>query len=215
VTFERNGRVRRSTVGGVSTTRFERTLSGEGWVFGIKLRPAALSALSSTYAGQITDRIVPVRDILGSVGASLAEGILGADRLECRIRVAEELLEPLVRPLEGEAARARDLVEKMAIDRSLLRAQDAADAMGVSLRTLERIFARHVGVSPKWIIRRYRLHEAAEQLREGKESLAGIAAALGYADQAHFAREFKQVIGATPKEFAERYRPTESRRKRA
>ena len=70
-------------------------------------------------------------------------------------------------------------------------------------RALQRAFRTHVGVSPKWVMQRYRLHEAAERLREEKPpSLAALAAALGYADQAHFARDFKRAVGQTPRAFA-------------
>jgi AraC-like DNA-binding protein len=88
------------------------------------------------------------------------------------------------------------------LDRSLLRVEHVAKAFGVGERSLQRLFRKYVGVSPKWVIRRYRLHEAAEQLkRPTPPALAELATALGYADQAHFAREFKQVVGRTPRDF--------------
>ena len=60
-------------------------------------------------------------------------------------------------------------------------------------------FARLVDVSPKWVIERYRLHEAAALLAQpAPPTLAEIAARLGYFDQAHFARAFKAVVGAAP-----------------
>ncbi len=91
----------------------------------------------------------------------------------------------------------------MAVDRALLRVEDVADAMGIDVRALQRRFRRYVGVTPKWVIQRYRLHEAAEQLRsEYPPALAALAAELGYADQAHFAREFKAAVGRTPGELA-------------
>jgi AraC-like DNA-binding protein len=100
-------------------------------------------------------------------------------------------------------ARTRDLVEHMAADRSLLRVEDAAALLGAPPRTLQRRFRRDVGVGPKWVIRRYRLHEAAEQLKgPSPPPLAALAAALGYADQEHFARDFKAVVGRTPAAFA-------------
>ncbi len=132
-------------------------------------------------------------------------GSSGQRTLGGRTAAAERVLVPIARPLTEGAALARDLCERMAIDRSLLRAEDGAAALGVGLRTLERLFARHVGVSPKWVIRRYRLREAAEQLRSTPGiALAGLAASLGYADQAHFARDFKAVIGLSPRAFAAR-----------
>jgi AraC-like DNA-binding protein len=58
-------------------------------------------------------------------------------------------------------------------------------------------------VTPKWVIQRYRLHEAAEQLKgPNPPSLAAIAADLGYVDQAHFAGDFKRVVGRSPARFA-------------
>jgi AraC-like DNA-binding protein len=70
-------------------------------------------------------------------------------------------------------------------------------------------------VSPKWVLQRYRLHEAAERIAEGREALADGEAAgrhrwdwaataleLGYVDQAHFIRDFKALIGASPAQYA-------------
>jgi AraC-like DNA-binding protein len=74
-------------------------------------------------------------------------------------------------------------------------------------RTLQRLFAKYVGVSPKWVIQRYRLHEAAEQLAAGSSiGQAALAADLGYSDQAHFVRDFKSVVGMTPLAYARQAR---------
>ena len=83
-----------------------------------------------------------------------------------------------------------------------MHAEALADAMGVSLRTLQRLFRDYVGVSPKWVIRRYRLQEAATRLAQGLDQpLADLAASLGYFDQAHLAREFTQLFGCPPSEY--------------
>ena len=64
---------------------------------------------------------------------------------------------------------------------------------------------RRIGLTPKWLIQRRRLQEAAERLRTHGTSLAEVAAALGYADQPHFSRDFSAVTGMTPGEFAARH----------
>lgn len=69
---------------------------------------------------------------------------------------------------------------------------------GVSLRPLQRHFLRYVGVNPKWVIQRYRLHEAAERLKAGPVDLASLALELGYFDQAHFTRDFRAIVGMSP-----------------
>jgi AraC-like DNA-binding protein len=59
-------------------------------------------------------------------------------------------------------------------------------------------------VSPTWVLRRYRLLEAAEAVRGGEPvSWAEVAADLGYADQAHLTRDFRAAIGQTPAAYAQ------------
>lgn len=69
-------------------------------------------------------------------------------------------------------------------------------------RTRHRIVG---GVGPKWVILRYRIHEALE--RAGSDPAvdwARLAADLGYSDQAHLVRDFTATVGAPPTAFAPR-----------
>jgi AraC-like DNA-binding protein len=60
-----------------------------------------------------------------------------------------------------------------------------------------------VGVSPKWVIQRYRLHEAAERLTADPSiAQSALASDLGYSDQAHFIRDFKSLVGTSPAAYA-------------
>jgi len=77
----------------------------------------------------------------------------------------------------------------------------------MSKRTLERFFRQYVGVGPKWVIQHYRLHEAAEYAAtDHRRDWPDLAARLGYADQAHFIREFKRFVGQSPTRYAENAR---------
>ena len=73
---------------------------------------------------------------------------------------------------------------------------------GASARGLQRLFREYVGVSPKWVMQRYRLFEAAERLAAGGVDGAQVAQELGYFDQAHFIHDFKAMVGRSPLEFA-------------
>ena len=60
----------------------------------------------------------------------------------------------------------------------------------------------YIGVSPKWVICRYRFLEAAERaVAADNLSWAGLAADLGYSDQAHLVRDFKRMLGVTPGQY--------------
>lgn len=84
-----------------------------------------------------------------------------------------------------------------AIGTALLAAPTVA-AMGEATtmppRTLQRWFTRHVGLPPRVWLRLRRFQTAFESL-PGEPSLAGHAAARGYADQAHMARDFRALAG--------------------
>ena len=60
---------------------------------------------------------------------------------------------------------------------------------------------QRIGLSPKWLLQRRRLHDAVEALKAGRGTLAEVAADLGYADQAHFTHDFRTVTGMTPGEY--------------
>lgn len=202
VVLERSRDVR-AEVTGVPSRRFSRELEGEGRVFGIKFRPAAFQPLFGRPMHLLRDRVSPVEAVLGDrPEAALAALVLGAELDEIVIE-AERWLTRVLPPLPASIRETRDLVERMAHDHAIVRVEDAAAVQGIDVRTLERRFRHDVGASPKWVVRRYRLHEAAERLRRPRPpSLAALAADLGYFDQSHFARDFKAVVGRTPKAFA-------------
>ena len=91
------------------------------------------------------------------------------------------------------------MVARITGDSSLRRVGELAAALGMPVRRLQRLFAEYVGVSPKWVMRRARLQEAAMRAEQGGDvDWAAVAAGLGYADQAHLTRGFTTTIGVPP-----------------
>lgn len=82
------------------------------------------------------------------------------------------------------------------------RVLDIAARHHVTERTLQRLFSAYVGIGPKWVLQRYRLHEAIERL-QGRRDIdwARFALDLGYYDQAHFTRDFRSLVGRTPTQY--------------
>lgn len=73
-----------------------------------------------------------------------------------------------------------------------------ADEMGVGMRTLQRRFMEHVGVSPRQHLRWLRFERARQLLLQRKHRSVDVAMLAGYSDQAHFVREFRRFAGVTP-----------------
>lgn len=181
-----------------------QTLDGRGWALGVLFRPAGFTPFWPGRISELTGRAVPLTAIFGEVAEAAWEEIAGAGDGSARAAVAERLVRRLApASLAPRTQLARDLVEKIARDTELHRVDEVAARHGLSVRALQRLFREQVGAGPKWIIRRHRLLEAAERAGRGEEvSWADLAVLLGYADQAHLTREFAEMVGVTPGEYA-------------
>jgi len=151
----------------------------------------------------ITDRVVPLVEVLGAKSVAWARALDEGLALEHQIAITEAFLAPLLLRPSPKLTRVRDLVESIAGDRSILRVEDVCKVSGLDARALQRSFRTYLGVTPKWVIQRFRSHEALAQLTGSRPPpIAALAASLGYADQAHFTREFKRTVGEPPLSFA-------------
>ena len=83
---------------------------------------------------------------------------------------------------------------------------EAAAVAGVHPVHVARVFRRHHGCSIGEFVRRARIDAARSELADGNSPIAEIALRLGFADQSHFHRTFKNITGLTPSEFRARTR---------
>lgn len=192
-----------SGVAGVFTGRFVRTLAGRGRVLGVKFHPGGFRPFLDRPVSELTDRRWSLLEVFGPQSADLEERALAAAGLEAAFAVIQSFLRAR-RPVAGEAlGLVRAIVERAASDRAITRVGQLAAAFGIGPRRLQRLFDEHVGVRPKWVIQRYRLHEAAERIAASPDhDWADLALELGYADQAHFVRDFRRFVGKAPAAYA-------------
>jgi AraC-like DNA-binding protein len=192
----------RCRVAGVPRGRFTEELRGAGRVFGTRFRPGGFRPFTDAPVAAITGRFVPVADFFGTRGRRLSDAVLAADDAGA-VTAMEEFLNSFRprRTPDGDLVTA--VVERAAADPGIARVDQLAAEFGVGMRRLQRLFADHVGVGPKWVIRRYRLHEAAARVARGTPvDLVALAADLGYSDQAHLTRDFTAMVGEPPARYA-------------
>lgn len=180
------------------TTRVDHTdLTGSGWAIGALLRPAAVPVFTAD-PGALRDCYDPFEapDLYAGI-----EAAMGSDTAEGRTAAAQRFSAWLV-ARAGEPSQEALLANRLADlaeDPGVRRVGDLAGQLAVSERTLQRLARTYVGLSPTALIRRRRLQEAAERIREDADAdLAAVATELGYADQAHLTNEFGRVLGFTP-----------------
>lgn len=200
-----------SRVAGVACGRFTTRLEGRGRVLGTKFRPGGFRPFFGRAVSELTGRTVDPGEIFGpdfleSERRALAEPDPRAALalIDAFLRARQPLPDPVVE-LVGQ------ITERAATDRDITRVEQLSTLFGLGVRSLQRLFADYLGVGPKWVIQRYRLHEASERISRGElVDWAELALDLGYADQAHFIRDFRRLVGKTPAEYARGFQPPAS-----
>lgn len=220
---------------GVNTTTDRRILTGDGWTVAAKVSPGALGLFLERPARELTDRRCGLDEVGGldpavvdNVRQVPADADAGAARCD-ELRRALELV--LDRRDGGTVEQAREvaaLARLAEVDRTICRTEHLAETGGYGVRAIQRLFDQHVGASPSFLIRRWRIIEAVESAKqalrqpengkyiendrpkengeqtEGWRGWAAVAAELGYADQAHLTRDFTRWVGCPPSEYVRR-----------
>jgi len=199
------------TLSGATTRVSSRDLTGTGWVLGVLLRPAGLVALG-VGAERIVDAEVPFEPERGTRLAADVRTAMGAGDLagaaDTMSRWWQELPSGRAERLPAGAGQADRMLTLVEDDPDLVGLDDLARRMGLSVRAMQRLAKRFVGLPPSGIIRRRRLQEAAVRLREDPDlSISRVAAELGYADQAHLAADFRSTLGLSAREYRAQRQP--------
>lgn len=187
---------------GVPLTRFNYKLESAGRIFGTKFWPGAFSCFMTNPITTITDKNVSIDSIFDCNDRELEDELLNIHATALMASKVEELLRTKQPSLSEQATLARTIIKAIETDKSLTSTTELASLFQLTTRSLQRLFERYIGASPKWVVERYRMIEAVETLNN-KESvdLTELAHSLGYFDQAHFSKAFSALIGYPPSHY--------------
>ena len=190
------------TLSGPATGASHRDLTGTGWAVGALLRPAGVAQLHPS-PGYLRDVEEPydAPELHAAVVAAMATEDEDSGNTAAVAAWVAWAHEHLTEPDEAGLT-ANALEDLVATDPEVVRVEQVADRMGLSVRAVQRLSHRYVGLPPLAVIRRYRLQEAARRLREDEGvTVTQVATELGYADHAHLTRDFSQVLGLSPQAY--------------
>ena len=198
--FERHGK---SRLRGPARAKFSTVLEDKGAVFAVKFTPAGFYPFAGVPVSRFSNATTTLYEVFGTEGDGLDHAVLSEDTDQLRVNLVEDFLRARGPEPDANVRLISEIVYSVAKDRAIVKVEDLVHRYDMNKRTLQRLFERYVGVSPKWVIQRYRLHEAAEQLGNGAlPNYADLAVTLGYSDQAHFVRDFRALIGVSPAAYA-------------
>ncbi len=204
---------RTSTIQGVPTKRFSRLLKGKGRVFGVKFRPGGFYPFLRSPVAAFTDSYLTPGEAFGAKGRAAAAQLrrLSAEALhaddaaaadERMIACVERLLLARLPEPDPTLAVISSIAAAIVQTQAITKVDHIVDRFGINKRALQRLFSVYVGVSPKWMIKRYRLHEAIERVATGRAvNWSRLALELGYFDQTHFIKDFRALVGKSPAEY--------------
>ncbi|MDL4770545.1 MULTISPECIES: helix-turn-helix domain-containing protein [Thermomonosporaceae] len=193
----------RARIVGVVRDDFVEEIAGEGRVVGAAFRPGGFRPFLDGPVSSVTGRFVPVPEVFGGAGRALGEKIFATPDGGAALGLLEAFLSGLGAEAGPQGERAARAVDRIAARPGPVQVGELADGLGMSTRSVQRLFHEYVGIGPKWVIRRFRMQEAAERAAAGGGvDWAALAAELGYADQAHFTRDFTASVGTSPARYA-------------
>ena len=189
----------RSEIVGVVTRKYTRMLEGKGSVIGVKFHPGGFYPFLKQPVSIITDTTLNLEQVFGA--QALEQEVLAQqNHVEQQVVLESFLRQRLSRPDKyvDKIKLAREVVDWISQNPMVTRVEQIAEHFRIPLRNLQRLFKTMVGVSPKWVIKKYRIHQALDHLEQGQVKWTDLAIDLGYFDQAHFMKEFQDLIGVSP-----------------
>lgn len=199
-----NGKSEKSFNAGLDaqSQRFRRfSISQNFGIFGVYLYPYAVSHLFSIPATELKNQLLDLKTLLGKDENGLEEKMILAPDTPSRVRILTQFLEnrlPSTKPVRPGVFETINFIIKC---NGMVKVETLAERNFLSTRQFERNFKRFSGFAPKLFSRIIRFQTALNLYGKEQISLTEIAYDMGYADQSHFIRDFKEFSGQNPKEF--------------
>ena len=149
--------------------------------------------------GELANRTVPIEDVLGALGDGLVQRIGEAAGWRERFAIVDAALTARLRAAPAVDAGVAWSLGRIQSSGGAVAIGELATDLGWSHRRFIARFRDSVGLPPKRVSRIVRFEHVSARLRSGAD-LAVAAAECGYFDQAHLAREVRELAGITPTE---------------
>jgi AraC-like DNA-binding protein len=179
---------------GPATSAKTVTMNPGQRLFGIRFCPGMLPLFIKYPADVLQDAIVRLESVSHETHAKLARlDISGSPK--ATVTIVNTFFEEELSKLQAHPI-LRDLSTGLPSRDASVKA--LANRLGVSVRQLERVFRKYVGLTPKRFLKIHRFQSIRWGAKDRKSSYAELSAQYGYVDQSHMNKEYKQLAQTTP-----------------
>lgn len=191
---------------GPSSTKYGHQLREEGSVFGIKFKPGGFYPWIHKPIMGLIHAPLPAESLLPLSNQELESMFLNRQiPHDGLVQQMDQLLLPLLPSVDETGLEVERITTYIQDHQEITKVDEVCTYFQINKRKLQRLFQQYVGLSPKTVIRLYRLQNAAEILGQGDTlQLLKLSMDLGYHDQSHFIKDFKAAVGTTPEAYVRR-----------
>jgi len=170
-------------------------------VLGISFHPYGLYPFVNKSLAGMHENIADLHELSASLAQNLRLAVSNEGAIENKIYNIEKALRIELRVAEGYTYKASLIRDFLELDNDIT-IQSFCAGRGIHIKTFTRNVAHYTGYAPKALRSVKRFQRTGNQLvHQRPERLSDIAYDNGFADQAHFIREFRKFSGAPPRAF--------------
>jgi len=183
--------------------RFLITASHENsWLCGMRLTPFGAFKLFGGIMGGVANRVLHLEDLQGSASLRFLDRLRNAPSPVERFAMLDAFLMERLAVAPDPAPEVVWVWNQLAASGGTARILELAHDVGWSRKHLRARFLEQVGLAPKTVGRIMRFHGALQRIGAAtRVNWAELAADCGYADQAHFNRDFRDFAGDSPETY--------------
>lgn len=198
---------------------FTRTLSSKGNIFGIKFSAGGFVPVLEQAMSEFVDTQIGIQNLFNERINGDTFSISEENNIEKKIELAEKFLEKLffsdlsttstsrLKKHAEAIVKTKKVIALIEATPSITKVSQLCNMTKINSRQLQRLFQTYVGMSPKWLIRKYRMYEILIRLEQSDNHQIDwqqIVLDLEYVDQPHFINDFKSFVDDTPQEYLRR-----------
>jgi len=168
--------------------------------FGVRMKPETFHLFFKAHAATLYSDYTAMENIMGKEAIQFAEQVSEAGDLRSVIARTEAFLMTQLRKTRLESNYMMEAAKLIRSAQGDITIEEVSKSVFVSMRQLQRSFRDSIGTSPKTYLRIIRFRNAYRGMQKLEETggWTGLTYDLGYSDQAHFIREFKEFSGLIP-----------------
>jgi AraC-like DNA-binding protein len=167
----------------------------------VRFKPWGLYPFSLKPCVELVNTIIPAAEIFGKEIERLSKQLQNEKR-EGKVAMLQQYFQEQFSTRAKKKIECLPLASKIMEEKGIVKISQLAGDFSLNARQLERIFKTEIGMSAKLFARIVRFNQAKKRIEQDPDiSIAQLTYEMGYADQAHFSKNFRELFDLSPNDF--------------